>query len=429
MLSVFIGLQLLGSGQGVATIDRRQALFDDVSKRAVQYFWDQSHPLTGLTRDRSVNSAASESRTVASTAATGFALTALAIGTERGWLIREQALARAKLTLISLNNRVPKNHGWLLHWIDWGTGARVWNSEVSSIDSSICFAGVIVARQYFKDTQLNTMCDTLLNGVDWNWMRTNGGALPNSMTYSHGYVAESGWLSNRWSDYSEQLMLYVQGLGASTSVPAATWTGFVRNTVTYQGIQVITGGPLFLHQMSHGFINFANQRDSLNYDYWVATYRATKANRQYCITNPKGYAAYGKNFWGLTASDGPDGYDAFGAPGWGSDNGTIAPTCVAASVDYMPSEVASTLQNIRKVYPNSWGKYGFPNAINPHRNYVDPDVIGIDLGMAMCGIENRRDGFVHRQSASHPWIANGLARAGFSSLPFGSSRKNDVLRY
>ena len=64
-------------------------------------------------------------------------------------------------------------------------------------------------------------------------------------------------------------------------------------------------------------------------------------------------------------------------------------------------------------YPQAYGRYGFSNAINPGKNWVDPDVIGIDLGMMMLQIENWKDGLPNRLSWKNPIIRRGFARAGF----------------
>lgn len=404
-----------------------QELLDDMSRRAVDFFYQQSNNQSGFTKDRAANFATSDTYTVASVASTGFALTAMAVGAERGWILPSVALSRARRTAFNLRYVAPREHGWFYHWIDWQTGVRQWNSEVSTIDSAILFAGLIVAKNYFKDPTLTAHVDSIMGSVDWQWMLTDGGSKPTSTTFTMGWSPENGFISGRWNDYSEQLMLIIQGLGADPSVPAAAWSAFARPVITYQNIELIGGGPLFLHQMSHGFVNFESKRDSLGFDYWVASKRATMANRQYCITNPNHFAAYGPLFWGLTAADGPDGYRAYGAPRWGDDEGTVAPTCVAASIAYLPAECQAALDSIRATYGSAYGRYGFSNSLNPTRSWIDPDVIGIDLGMMMCGIENKRDELVHRMTMVDPTIAKGLRRAGFVSQRIPSS-KSDTLR-
>ena len=86
-----------------ATLSRDdQALLDDLSHRSFQFFWEQSDPNTGVARDRTrVDGKPNDypRRDVGSTGATGFGLTALCIGVERGWITRAQARERVLHTL------------------------------------------------------------------------------------------------------------------------------------------------------------------------------------------------------------------------------------------------------------------------------------------------------------------------------------------
>src|SRR5579859_1918604 len=75
---------------------------DEMSHRAFLYFWEQADPSTGLVHDRAKADGGYEGsgiRNVASLAASGFGLTALCIGAERGWISREQARDRTLFAL------------------------------------------------------------------------------------------------------------------------------------------------------------------------------------------------------------------------------------------------------------------------------------------------------------------------------------------
>src|ERR1700722_14324133 len=79
-------------------------LLDDLSRRCFFYFWEQSDPHTGIARDRARADGSlhtPEGRYTGSTGATGFALTALCIGAERGWISRRAARSRARAALRS----------------------------------------------------------------------------------------------------------------------------------------------------------------------------------------------------------------------------------------------------------------------------------------------------------------------------------------
>lgn len=391
-----------------------EPLLDELEHRAVRFFWEQSHPETGLTKDRATNFATSEDRPVASIASVGFALTAYSIGVKRGWLSRAEARSRTLLTLKTINTVLPNEHGWCYHFIDWKTGARMWNCEASTIDTSIMLAGMLVAQQFWHEKAIDTLVNAFVKRLDWEWMMTDGGKKPNERTICMGFRPEEGFLNARWQAFDECKMLYVQGYGLS-DISTEGWSRITRESVNYKGLDLIRGGPLFMHQMSESFYNFKDLRDPLGYNYWVETKNATLANRQYCIDNPKGFKMYGPGFWGLSACDYPDGYNAFGAPGWINDDGTITPTSAVASMPFTPKESLEAAERLAVDCPKSVGRYGFSNGINPTRSWTGPDVIGIDLGMMMCGIENYRTGFVNQMSHSHPAIKRGFDRVGFKS--------------
>ena len=395
------------------TPDKGEALLDELQKRAVAFFWEQSYPKTGFTKDRAANDVAKPApNEIASSASVGFALVALPIGVERKWLGREEALERTRLTLRSLLAKWPNEHGWLYHFVDWKTGARQWNCEASTIDTSILLAGVQAAERYWRDAEVSRDARAFAKRIDWNWALTDGGASPEAVHLTMGWKPEEGFLKARWENFDENKMLYLQAYGGS-KIRTDGWDRMKREPVTYKGLDMIRGGPLFMHQMTESFYDFRGMRDRLGYSYAVESRNAALGNRQYCIDNPKGFKAYGPDFWGLSACDFPGGYNAFGAPGWIDDGGTITPTSAVASVIWLPKEAASFAENMRANHPEAWGRYGFPNGVDPTQSWVGPDVIGIDLGMMLLAIENHRTGMVWKLTKGHPAIKDGYRRMGF----------------
>lgn len=389
-------------------------LLDDLQHRAVRFFWEQSNPKNGFTKDRAANDASKPApNNVASSASVGFALVAYPIGVQRKWLDRKQALARTRTTLAHLLADWPQAHGWLYHFVDQTTGKRAWNCEASTIDTSILLAGVIAAKRYWKDPQITRDADALAKRIDWKWVLTDGGARPDEKLISMGWTPEKGFIDNRWGlhDFDECKMLYVQAYGLS-DVRTDGWDAMTRDVVHYDGLDAITGGPLFLHQMSESFYSFRGMRDRQGYSYAVESRNAALINRAYCGDNPKGMKDYSKAFWGISACDFPGGYNAFGAP-QGPDDGTITPTSAVASVQWIPQEALAFAHAMRRDHPEAWGRYGFPNGYNPgHDDWVGPDVIGIDLGMMLLAVENARTGLPMRLSASAPEVKRGMMRAG-----------------
>ena len=260
-------------------------------------------------------------------------------------------------------------------------------------------------------------------------------------TVTHGWKPESGFLPYRWEGYDEAVLLYILGLGSPTHpLPTESYAAWAS---TYQwkeiyGYEVIYGGALFIHQYSHVWIDFRGIQDAFardkGIDYCENSRRATYVQRQYAIHNPLGFAGYGENFWGLTASDGPgwttrriDGversffdYVARGAP-YGPDDGTVAPWAVVASLPFAPEIVLPTVQHFLDTYPQATGKYcfrcsfnlSFPNDADPGAGWTSPHHFGINLGPVVLMCENYRSELLWRLMRACPYIVTGLRRAGY----------------
>lgn len=406
-------------------------LLEEVQRRAFLYFWERADAHTGLVTDRARNKGA-DSYEVASIAATGYALAALPIGVEHGWVTRAQGRERALLTLDYLVHHLDNEHGWFYHFMDWRTGKRVWKSEISSMDTALLLVGALTCGQYFqsdpknKSEDKNEVAETklltkrvseLYGRVDWTWMRTCGGRQPAKLMLSHGWKPEKGFLPYNWDRYSEAILLYLLGLGASVGggghvpLPEASWQAWSRNIYEQDRLETLTGGPLFLHQMAHGFYDFRGKRDSLGYDYWVSAQNAMEIHRQFCRIRAGKRKTYALGFWGLNASDSPKGYTAYGLPA--PEDGTVSPNGVIAGLPLAPAACMETIEAFYKYQPERvWGRYGFVDALNVDKNWLASDVIGIDLGMALIAIENQRTGLIWKLVSALPSTARAYQRAG-----------------
>ena len=390
------------------------ALLNQAQTRAFAFFWQKASPTTGLTNDRAHNLGADDNYTVASVSSTGYMLANLPLMVEGGYVSREDAYNRALTTLQFLQNKMPHPHGWFYHFIDKTSGQRVWNSEVSSIDTALLIAGALVCGQYFANTDVQTAANALYNQMDWTWMLTNGGTQPNKLLLSHGWTPENGWIPYNWDTYNELMTLVLLGLGAKNNpLPAACWTAWTRKPITYAGMQTLSGGPIFLFEMAQGYYKFSMQKDALGWDYAQVATGGININRQFCIDNAAKRKTYGPNIWGLNASDGPTGYSAYGAPN-GPEDGTVSPTGVLAALPFTSVNALNAAQAMYSGYGDLiWGRYGFSDSFNVDAKWYDPDVIGIDLGMASLAIANYRSGYIWRLMQSNPATARAFAKAGF----------------
>ncbi len=373
------------------------------------YFVEQAHPQTGLVRDR-VNVQAPGTATVASIAATGFGLTALCIGPHRGFLPLPEARARVLSTLRFLWRKVPVHRGFYFHWADINTGERIWDSEVSSVDTAILLCGILTCRQYFQHSEITQLAQDIFNRVDWTWLSEDTTLLP------HGWTPDTGFLPYRWDYYSELMMMYLLGLGSYVHpLREQAWYAWKRTTFDYDGLRYIGSyAPLFIHQYSQAWFDFRGQRDQYA-DYFQNSILATDAHRRFCLELARQFPDYSQDLWGITASDSEKGYVVWGGPPeLGPIDGTVVPSAAAGSLPFLPQPVMRVLHTIKDRYPAAWSRYGFVNAFNPLKKWFDSDVIGIDTGITMLMAENARSGLVWETFMKNPEAQRGMRRAGFA---------------
>ena len=394
-----------------STLSRDDDAFLEVLERAsFQFFLDNTHPNTGLVRDRS-RVDGQEKREVASIAAAGFGLSAQCIAAERGWMAQEEARVRVLTALRFLRDHLPNEHGFFFHFINWRTGERVWKCELSSIDTALLLAGVLTCRSYFADPEIREAAGVIYDRVDWNWM--GQGALLLRM----GWKPEDGFLTSTWDTYSEHMLLYLLAIGANRHALAPeSWRAWRRPEFEYGGLQYLTNldAPLFIHQYSHAWFDFRGVRDAFA-DYFENSVKATRAHRQFCLDLRGQFPHFSDDLWGITASDSARGYLAWGGPPQqGPLDGTLVPCAAAGSLPFLPSESLRCLKTMRGRFGDRiWSRYGFVDAFNPASGWTAPDVIGIDVGITLLMAENLRTGFIWRQFMKNREARRAMELAGF----------------
>ncbi len=400
------------------------AFLDLVTHLAFDFFWYEANPANGLVKDRSTPGSA------ASIASVGFGLTAYGVAVEKGWITRDEARARTLATLDFLWNAEQSTasdatgyRGFFYHFLDMNTGKRAGTTELSTIDTALLMGGVLYAAQFFDgadadEARIRTLADSIYRRVDWNW------ASPRPPLVALGWKPEAGFLPYDWRGYNEALVLYVLALGSPThALPAAAWAEWTRTydwRTYYSPLPYVPFPPLFGHQYSHVWIDFRGTRDAFmrghDSDYFENSRRATLAQRAYTTANPRGFAGYGPDGWGITASDYPGGYRARGALPVQNDDGTLVPTGPGGSYAFTPDESLAALRNFYANYPRLWGAYGFKDAFNPTQNWYATDHIGIDQGPIVLMIENGRRDAVWRVFMQSPYVQAGMERAGFERV-------------
>lgn len=396
--------------------DESEAFLEDLSHRAFLYFQEQANPQTGLVLDRArtdgkPHDPGHPSYNIASSASTGFGLTALCIAAERNWIKDEDARERVRITLRFFADRAENKEGWFYHWLDAATGERRWQSEISSIDTALLLGGILTARQYFRaDKEIVRLATRIYERVNFPWMLNN-----HPLLLSHGWRPENGFIKNRWDTYCELMILYVLAIGSPTyPISKASWYAWTRPLITYAGRTYITGGPLFIHQYSHAWIDFRGRKEKQSpfTDFFKNSVDAIYAHRAFCVDLAKDFPGYSENIWGITASDSEKGYVAWGGPPRDpATDGTVVPYASAGSLMLAPEIALPAVLAMRDKFGEKiYGKYGFADAFNPNTGWIAGDVIGIDVGITLLSAENFRTGNVWKWFMANREIPKALQR-------------------
>jgi len=384
-------------------------LLDEIQRATFQFFWDEASQKTGQVKDRALANG-NDSRMMSSIAATGFGLTSLCIGDQRGYGKSPEIVERVQKTLRFLANDLPNEHGFFFHFIHMETGERWEKCELSSIDSSLLLCGVLTARQYFADQEIKDLATKIYERIDWPWM------LDGASTLSMGWTPESGFLKARWEHYCELMMIYLLAVGSPTHpIPAGSWDAWTRPRIQYQGIDYISGNdPIFTHQYSQAWFDFRKKRDAYA-DYFENSVKATTAHKLFCMSLGDKFPDYSENLWGISASDYVNGYTAWGGPPpQGPIDGSIVPCATGGSLPFLFDDCMRVLRNLRGHYrEKAWVKYSFVDAFNPLTGWYDPDVLGIDLGITMLMAENHRTGLIWNTFMKNPEAQSAMQKVGF----------------
>ncbi len=359
--------------------DQQEKLLSTLEADAFKYFIHEVNLANGLVKD------CTKTGWPSSITAVGMALSAYPVGVERNFITREEAIERTlrKLRFFAGSEQSTRPEatgykGFYYHFLDMQTGRRAWECELSTIDTTFLFAGMLAAAAYFdrdsaEEQEIRKLADELYRRADWRYDR-----------------------------------------------------------------EYLFAGPLFTHQFSHIWIDFRGIQDEFmrdhGSDYFENSRHATYAQQEYARQNPHGFKGYSEVCWGLTACEGPgpneltiDGvrrfffdYVARGVPD-GPDDGTVAPWAVVASLPFASEIVLPTLEHFNEIEVGIGHPYGLEATFNPtfpdekcrECGWLSPWHFGINQGPIVLMIENYRSEFLWKLMKKCPYLVNGLRRAGF----------------
>jgi hypothetical protein len=421
----------------VASASTREFTDDELltmlQEACFHYYWEAADPNSGMTRENIPG----DDRIVA-TGASGFGISTLVVGVDRGFISREQGVERLT-KIVGFLEHAQRYHGAWSHYMDGSTGKTMpvfgmFDDGGDLVETSFLMQGLLAARQYFrgvneKEQSLYRRISQLWETVEWDWYRQT----PKSdFLYWHWSPRWAWQIHHPLIGFNEVMATYLLAMASPThAVPAdlyyTGWAGQSQNALsyragwsgstdgdhygnghTYYGIKldvgVGTGGPLFFTHYSYTGFDPHSLHDRYTSSYFDNNRNIAFINRAYAMANPKHFEGYGQNAWGLTASDGPSGYVPH-APDNSNDQGTLTPTGALASFPYTPeASMAAFKHYYRDLGGKLWDIYGPRDAFNPGQDWISPIYMGLNQAPITVMIENYRTGLVWKQFMSNPEI-------------------------
>src|SRR5437870_9639741 len=178
--------------------DEREELLSALQADAFNYFVHEVNPDNGLVAD------CTKPGWPSSIAAVGMALSVYPVGVERNFITREEAIERTlrKLRFFAASEQSTSPDatgykGFYYHFLDMQTGRRAWQCELSTIDTTFLFAGMLAVAAYFnrdsqEENEIRKLADQLYKRADWGW------AIDGGVTLTHGWKPECGFLPYCW---------------------------------------------------------------------------------------------------------------------------------------------------------------------------------------------------------------------------------------
>ena len=408
-------------------------LLDMVEYYTFRYFWHGAEPNSGMAPERiHLNGEYPDNDAhIVTTGGTGFGLFGLIAGIERGWVSRDQGIARME-RIIGFLEKADRYNGIWAHWIDGQTGKTKpfgqKDNGADLVESAFLMQGLLAVREYYKDGSdaekaVSNRINTLWEDMNWTW-HTQGGK---DVLYWH-WSPEYEWDMNfALEGYNECLITYVLAASSPTHTIDAEayhkgWarSGGIKADVEAYGIPLQLkhngaeekGGPLFWAHYSYLGLNPIGLKDQYA-DYEQENRNHTLINRAWVLENPGNFKGYGESLWGLTASYSINFYNAHFP---GNDNGVISPTAAISSIPYTPKESMEVIKNLYYNYGEKvLGKYGFYDAVSPHHDFFPTRYLAIDQGPMVAMIENHRTGLGWKLFMGAPEVKAGLEKLGFNS--------------
>lgn len=413
-------------------------LSDMVEEGCFRYYWENAHPEAGLAPEVLPGDA-----NLLALGGNGFGVMALVAAADRHFVTRAAAAERLQ-KIVRFLSRAERFHGAWAHFIDGHTGKPIplfgrYDDGGDLVETAFMMQGLLAARQYFNadnpvEREIRDTITRLWRGVEWDWYRKTADS---PVLYWHWSPDYGFHISHPLVGWNETMVVYLLAIASPTHpVPASMyysgWAGtsdlqlqyrhaWSRTTAgdhyanggTYFGIKLDVGegngSDLFFTHFS--FMGFDPRGIRDRYTNYFENNRAIALiNHAYCAANPRGWAGYGPDCWGLSAGVNTGG----GRPLPRDDNGTISVMASLASMPYTPDESMAALKHFyRDIGPKLWGSYGFHDGFNATEDWYEEVYMALNQAPITVMIENHRTGLIWRSFMANPEIKPALDAIGF----------------
>ena len=362
----------------------------------------------------------------ATCAGDGFGIASLCVGAYRGWTSDEYAYTNILALLRAYDTQLQRDgNNFFNHFYGYEDGLP--KAEYSVIDSTWFLCGAIMAAQYFKGTEVETLANRIYDSCN--------------------YAA----IGPLWAAYYEYIIINIVGSGSRSNAwgaatAQASWESCTRASSEYMH------GPLFWYQWPQVYVDFRFRTDSLGSNHYQLAMNAFLDQQRKCIdlhnAFPAIYDDFGTNGWGLTSAGASLGYlelrpwgdwctgtEAYGTPGcWymtnyiatdeeACDSGTLSPICLPACMEHTPYEAREAMKHIYNQYDpsiNVYGMYSFMNSFNTGQassGYEHFSVCNaaMDYGANVLALENFRSGMPWKYFMAHRGVTTGMLHCGFTT--------------
>lgn len=415
-----------------------EQLLTMVQRGCFRYYWDAAHPSAGMAIEILPGN-----KNLVALGGSGFGVTALVVGAERGFAPREQ-VAERMVKIVRFLKQADRFHGVWPHFLDGQTG-RVnpffgkYDNGGDLVETAFMMQGLLAARSYFdRDTpaerEIRDTVTELWNTVEWDWYRRT----PDSPVLYWHWSPDHAWhIQHPLIGWNETMIIYLLAIASPTHpVPAEMFhTGFAGqspeavayrrnwsrttdgdhyvNGKSYYGYKVDVGcgngGELFFNQFSFLGFDPRGKRDRYA-NYFRNNRNIALISQAYSIDNPRGHKGYGADCWGRSAGINSGG----GRAQPRDDNGTICCSAALGVFPFTPKESMAALKHFyRDLGPKVWGVYGFHDGFNETQDWFDECYMGLNQAQIVTMIENHRTGLVWKHFMANPEIGPALERIGF----------------